>query len=83
MAILQGWDTNETTGARAGGGVGPTREAGVGGTRGRRARMRVGVAGSVGRPAHRLVRPLGPGDGPMDPSPWVIYSIYIQYIYET
>jgi hypothetical protein len=49
MAILRGWDTNETTGARAGGGVGPTREAGVGGTRGRRARMRVAVAGSVGR----------------------------------
>jgi hypothetical protein len=27
-----------------------------------------GRGGWVGRPAHRLVQPLGPGDGPMDPS---------------
>jgi hypothetical protein len=30
---------------------------------------RASRGGWVGRSAHRLVRPLGPGDGPMDPSP--------------
>jgi hypothetical protein len=30
---------------------------------------RVSRGGWVGRPTRRLVRPLGPGDGPMDPSP--------------
>jgi hypothetical protein len=32
---------------------------------------RVSQGGWVGRPSRRLVRPLGPGDGPMDPSPHI------------
>jgi hypothetical protein len=66
VAILRGRDANETTGARAGGG------ARTGGRRWRDS-GRVGAhasrGGWVGRPARRLVRPLGPGDGRMDPSP--------------
>jgi hypothetical protein len=54
VAILQGRDVNGTAGAR-----------------GRRGGARSGASqgGWVSRSAHRLVRPLSPGDGPMDPSP--------------
>jgi hypothetical protein len=38
---------------------------------------RVSRGGWVGRSTRQLVRPLGPGDGPMDPSPYVTYSVYI------
>jgi hypothetical protein len=46
------------------------REAGWG-PRGRQARAgaRASWGGWVDRPSHRLVRPLGPGNGAMDPSP--------------
>jgi hypothetical protein len=46
-----------------------TWEAGAGRTQGRRARVRVGVAGSVDRLTRWLVWLLGPGDRPIDPSP--------------
>jgi hypothetical protein len=51
------------------GGAGPVWEAGAGGTRGGWVGAHVSQCGWVCRPARRLVRPLGPGDGPMDPSP--------------
>jgi hypothetical protein len=69
------WDHGRVRGRRGG--------AHVGGGRGRdsgRAGAHVSQGGWVSRSAHRLVRPLGPGDGPMDPSPYVLYSICI-YIY--
>jgi hypothetical protein len=71
VVILWGRDTNGTMGERVGGGRG--RDSG-------RAGAHVSRGGWVSRSAHRLVRPLGPGDGPMDPSPYVLYSICI-YIY--
>jgi hypothetical protein len=54
------------------------REAGTGRTQGGRAGVSQGDW--VDRLAHKLIRPLDPGDGPMDPSPYVIYIHQVHII---
>jgi hypothetical protein len=63
-------------------GVGRTWEAG-GAHAGLTAGKLVRRGGWLYRPAHWLIRPLGPGDGPMTPSPKVMYNVllYIHIIY--